>query len=82
MDKYTIEAGSTKFVIKHNFYEGFTIKASDGEVIKRGMPLGMLTNKLTDLCKEAGAEEVKIIDLRDGETKTVKTERLECYITW
>jgi hypothetical protein len=82
MDKYAIEAGSTKFIVSHNFYGGFTIKASDGEVIKRGMPLGILTNKLTELCKAAGAVEVKIIDLRDSETETVKTELLKCHITW
>lgn len=79
-EKYAIEAGSSQFVIEHNFYEGFTVKRAS-EVIGHGMLLNPMAAKLASLVRQEGVEEVTVTDLETKETEKVAAEEFANNVT-
>lgn len=73
MSAYAIEAGSSKYEVTHNFYDGFTIKQSS-DVIADEMTLTPMESKLANLVRQSGAEEVTVTDLDTKETEKVAAE--------
>lgn len=80
MSAYAIEAGSEKFTITHNFYEGFAIKQAS-TVVEDGMLLNPMASKLARLVRQAGAEEVTVTDLDTKETEKVSAEEFTSNVT-
>lgn len=80
MSAYTIEAGSEKFTITHNFYEGFAIKRAS-TVVEDGMLLNPMASKLANLVRQSGAAEVTVTDLDTKETEKVAAEEFASNVT-
>lgn len=79
-EKYAIEVGSAKYVVTHNFYEGFAIKQAS-EVVENGMLLNPMAAKLASLVRQEGVEEVIITDLETQETEKVSAAEFADNVT-
>lgn len=79
-EKYAIEVGSAKYVVTHNFIEGFAVKRAS-EVIEDGLTLNPMAAKLASLVRQEGVEEVIITDLETQETEKVSAAEFADNVT-